>query len=225
MPHANWMGMDCVLCFLFYILLALSFNLLISVILSPTPFQLQAIKFVGKDQMSGKTFFTWHLEFLPSFRFLIKYKKSELLCIYFFFNLPHRVSLRVGEISVGSQTGSSSLGIHSFFLSFFALSSSLIALQSMIYRFYFFFNLLDKSLMLGISPKSQTYEKQKIEKTHAKEKQSHAQDNIYVVRQFVYIYGIAGISLLSEKNTEYKNCDYNTFFSHPLECGNNNLQS
>ena len=143
-------GLDCVLCFLFYILLALSFNLLISLILSPTPFQLQAIKYVGKDKMSGKIFFTWHLEFLPSFRFLIKYKKSEQLCIYFFFNLPHKVSLRVGEISVGSQTGSSSLGIHSFFLSFFTLSSSLIALQSMIYRFYFFFNLLDKSLIVPL---------------------------------------------------------------------------
>ena len=45
-----------------------------------------------------------------------------------------------------SETGSLSLGIHSFFLSFFALSSSLITLLTMIYRFYFFFNLLDKSL-------------------------------------------------------------------------------
>ena len=59
-------GLDCVLCFLFYTLLALSFNLLISLILSPTPFQLQAIKYVGKDKMSGKIFFTWHLEFLPT---------------------------------------------------------------------------------------------------------------------------------------------------------------
>ena len=41
------------------------------------------------------------------------------------------------------------------------------------------------------------------EKTHAKEKQSHAQDSIYVVRQFAYIHGVAGISLLSGKNTEY----------------------
>ena len=37
----------------------------------------------------------------------------------------------------------------------------------------------------------------KIEKTHAKEKQSHAQDNIYVVWQFAYIHGVARISLLS----------------------------
>ena len=41
-----------------------------------------------------------------------------------------------------------------------------------------------------------TCEKQKkIEKIHAKEKQSHAQENIYVVRQFAYVHGVAGISL------------------------------
>ena len=34
-------------------------------------------------------------------------------------------------------------------------------------------------------------------------KQSHAQDNIYVVRQFTYVHVVAGISLLSGKNTEY----------------------
>ena len=39
--------------------------LLLSLILSPTPFQLQAINYVGK------IFFTWHLEFLPSFRFYL----------------------------------------------------------------------------------------------------------------------------------------------------------
>ena len=32
-------------------------------------------------------------------------------------------------------------------------------------------------------------------------KQSHAQDNIYVIRQFAYVHGVAGISLLSGKNT------------------------
>ena len=42
-------------------------------------------------------------------------------------------------------------------------------------------------------------------------KQSHAQDNIYVVQQFAYVYGVAGISLLLGKNTEYKNCGYNLF--------------
>ena len=30
-------------------------------------------------------------------------------------------------------------------------------------------------------------------------KQLHAQDNIYVVRQFAYVHGVAGISLLSRK--------------------------
>ena len=42
----------------------------------------------------------------------------------------------------------------------------------------------------------------KIEKTYTKEKQSHAQDNIYVVRQFAYVHGVAGISLLSGKITK-----------------------
>ena len=32
------------------------------------------------------------------------------------------------------------------------------------------------------------------ENTHQR-KQSHAQDNIYVVRQFAYVHGVAGISL------------------------------
>ena len=47
------------------------------------------------------------------------------------------------------------------------------------------------------------WETKQIEKTHAKEKQSHAQDNIYVIQQFAYVHGVAGISLLSGKNTEY----------------------
>ena len=42
-------------------------------------------------------------------------------------------------------------------------------------------------------------------------KQSHTQDNIYVVQQFAYVYGVVGISLLLGKNTEYKNCGYNLF--------------
>ena len=42
---------------------------------------------------------------------------------------------------------------------------------------------------------SNLWETKQIEKTHVKEKQSHAQDNIYVVRQFAYVYGVAGISL------------------------------
>ena len=46
-----------------------------------------------------------------------------------------------------------------------------------------------------------TCEKKKIKKTHAKEKQLHAQDNIYVVQQFACVHGIAEISLLSGKST------------------------
>ena len=49
--------------------------------------------------------------------------------------------------------------------------------------------------MLGIQPKFQTCEKQKNrEKKTPKEK--HAQDSIYVVRQFAYVHRVAGISLL-----------------------------
>ena len=52
------------------------------------------------------------------------------------------------------------------------------------------------------------WETKQIDKTHAKEKQSHAQDNIYVVWQFIYVYGVAGILLLSGNNTK---CGYNIF--------------
>ena len=51
------------------------------------------------------------------------------------------------------------------------------------------------------------WETKKKEKTHAKEKQSHAQDSIYVVRQFAYIHGVARISLLSGNNTKYNPCN------------------
>ena len=77
--------------------------------------------------------------------------------------------------------------------------------------------------MQGINPNSQPVRnKKKIyiyiyierererEKTHAKEKQSHAQNNIYMVQQFTYIHEIAGISLLSGKNTK---CGYSVFLS------------
>ena len=40
------------------------------------------------------------------------------------------------------------------------------------------------------------------ENTHQR-KQSHPQDNIYMVRQFAYVHEVAGISLLSGKNIEY----------------------
>ena len=53
--------------------------------------------------------------------------------------------------------------------------------------------------------------KKKIEKIHVKEKQLHAQDNIYVVWQFAYIHGIAGILLLSGKNIEYNTSGYSIF--------------
>ena len=58
-----------------------------------------------------------------------------------------------------------------------------------------------------------------IEKTHAKEKQSHAQDNIYVVRQFAYVYGVVRISLLSEK--KYRVQLAATIFSLSIKHGNN----
>ena len=37
------------------------------------------------------------------------------------------------------------------------------------------------------------------ENTRQRKKQSHAQNNIYVVRQFAYAHGVAGISLLLGK--------------------------
>ena len=51
--------------------------------------------------------------------------------------------------------------------------------------------------MLGVQPKFQTCEEQKNRKNRTpKEKQSPAQDSIYVVRQFAYVHRVAGISLL-----------------------------
>ena len=65
--------------------------------------------------------------------------------------------------------------------------------------------------MLGIQLKFQTYEKQKNrENKMPKEKQSHTQDSIYVVRQFAYVHRVAGISLLSKKITM---CGYSVFLS------------
>ena len=65
--------------------------------------------------------------------------------------------------------------------------------------------------MLGIQPKFQTCEKQKNrENKTPKVKQSHAQDSIYVVRQFAYVHGVAEISLLSKKITM---CGYSVFLS------------
>ena len=65
--------------------------------------------------------------------------------------------------------------------------------------------------MLEIQSKFQTYEKQKNrENKTPKEKQSHAQDSIYVVRQFAYVHRVVEISLLSTKITM---CGYNVFLS------------
>ena len=65
--------------------------------------------------------------------------------------------------------------------------------------------------MLRIQPKFQTCEKQKNrENKTPKVKQSHAQDSIYVVRQFAYVHRVAGISLLSKKITM---CGYSVFLS------------
>ena len=59
----------------------------------------------------------------------------------------------------------------------------------------------------------------KIEKTNAKKKQSYAQNNIYMVRQFAYIHGIARISLLSRK---YIKCGYSVSVSQKDDNNNNN---
>ena len=50
-----------------------------------------------------------------------------------------------------------------------------------------------------LTQNSQLVRNKKIEKTHAKEKQSHAQNNIYVIRQFTYVHGVVEISLLLGK--------------------------
>ena len=53
------------------------------------------------------------------------------------------------------------------------------------------------------------------EKTHAKEKKNnHTQDNIYVVRQFAYVHGVVGISLLSGKKIQSA---ATVFFFHSLK--------
>ena len=54
-----------------------------------------------------------------------------------------------------------------------------------------------------LTQNSQPVRNKQIKKTHVKEKQSHAKDNIYAVWQFAYVHGIARISLLSRKNTKY----------------------
>ena len=56
--------------------------------------------------------------------------------------------------------------------------------------------------LVGNSIKIPTCEKQKKNRENIRQtKQSNAQGNIYVVRQFAYVYGVSEISLLSGKNT------------------------
>ena len=52
-----------------------------------------------------------------------------------------------------------------------------------------------------LNPNSQPLRNKKIEKnTRQRKKQSHAQDNIYVVRQFAYVHGVAEIfTIIREK--------------------------
>ena len=77
--------------------------------------------------------------------------------------------------------------------------------------------------MFEIQPKFQTCEKQKNrEKKTPKEKQSHAQDSIYVVRQFAYIHRVARTSLLLGKNYKLQIQSFSFFFfSLSFKHGNN----
>ena len=59
--------------------------------------------------------------------------------------------------------------------------------------------------MQGINPNSQPMRDKKKKKNREntrQRKQSHAQDNIYMVRQFAYVHGVAGIFIIIRK--EYK---------------------
>ena len=64
------------------------------------------------------------------------------------------------------------------------------------------------TLCREFNPKSQLVRNKKNRENTRQRKQSHTQDNIFVVRQFAYVHGIAGILLLSGKNTE---CGYSIF--------------
>ena len=54
-----------------------------------------------------------------------------------------------------------------------------------------------------------------------KKNNNHTQDSIYVVCQFAYVHGVAGVSLFSVKKTE---CD-STFFLPKKRHQNPNLQN
>ena len=76
--------------------------------------------------MSGKIFFTWHLDFLPSFRFLIKYKTVSAIMHLLFLQLAtQKISLLVGELSVGLSVRHLAF-ILSFFLRFIFFDYSAI---------------------------------------------------------------------------------------------------
>ena len=51
----------------------------------------------------------------------------------------------------------------------------------------------------NFNPKFQPVRNKTNRENTRQKKQSHAQDNIYVVRQFAYVHGVAGISLLLGK--------------------------
>ena len=57
-------------------------------------------------------------------------------------------------------------------------------------------------IMKGINLNSQLVREKK--KKKRQRKQSHTQDNIYVVQQFAYVHKVARISLLLGKNTKMR---------------------
>ena len=81
------------------------------------------------------------------------------------------------------------------------------------------------AFFVGNLTKIQTREKQNRPRENTRQrKQSHAQDNIYMVRQFAYIHGVVGISLLSGKIQQCTrtlsrnpNPNYTLALSHPQD--------
>ena len=79
------------------------------------------------------------------------------------------------------------------------------------------------SMCRELTRNSQPVRNKNRENTRQRKKQSDAQDNIYVVRQFAYVHRVAGISLLSGKNTK---CGGIVFFLTPkLQQQNPNHQN
>ena len=64
--------------------------------------------------------------------------------------------------------------------------------------------------LMGMYMKFPDLQDAKIEKKHVPKKNNHTQDSIYVIQQFFYFHGVAGISLFSRKITK---CDYTVFLS------------